>query len=142
MKFCLPRHVHRAGVLTVMVVGGRTTRDDYDAPDTTVYEALDHIKVLCEIRQLRMMVLQGGTPGAPKMARTWAMFNNVNLITEHVNWQKLGAAEGGRLNQAMLDKHRPDICIAMLPGRGATDMVARCRKADIPVFHQVDGEQR
>jgi hypothetical protein len=136
MKICLPRRRHQAGVLTVMVVGGRMLHDDY-----TVFDALDQIEALCDARGLSMIVLQGGTPGAPKLARTWAWHNHVHLIAEHVDWQKLGPQTGGQRNQAMIDKHHPDICLAMLPGPGAADMARRCQEANIPVY-QLNGEDR
>jgi len=129
MSIQLPEEVHHPGFLTILVTGGRAfTNED------ALYEMLDHIEAMCDSRRLGMVIVQGGAQGADKIARTWAWHNNKQLVTERANWQQHGKGAGHRRNQAMIEKYRPDICVAMPGGRGTADMVARCRTNNIPIL--------
>ena len=131
MNITLPRSVHQAGYLMVLVTGGR-----FFAEEFPVFDALDQIAALCDRLRpvLEMVIVQGGAPGADKFARTWAWHNNVQCITERARWELFGKAAGPTRNQAMIDKHQPDLCLALPGGNGTADMVRRCTAAGIPVF--------
>jgi hypothetical protein len=131
MAISLPARVNHAGVLMVLVTGGR---DFDDEPDLLLHSALALVEQLCFEAHLEMAVVQGGARGADAVARSWAMENHIMLYNEQAKWFLHGLSAGPRRNQLMIDKHKPDICIAAPGGAGTADCVERCRVAHIPVY--------
>ena len=129
MDFSLPGHLRHPGYLHVLVTGGRDYANEYEE-----CEALDRLLEAAEGRHLRMVVIQGGASGADAIARQWAWNNNVRLVNERANWAIDGKGAGPRRNQRMIDRHTPDLCLALPGGTGTADMVERCVKARIPVL--------
>ena len=127
----LPARLNRAGVLVVLVTGGRT----FDDVDHDLHIQLACVLDLCTKAHIRMAVVQGGAKGADAAARDWAMENHIHLYNEQARWAENGRAAGPIRNQLMIDKHHPDICIAAPGGAGTADMVARCHAAKIPVYN-------
>jgi hypothetical protein len=125
----LPQELKHPGRLVVLVTGGRTYADAY-----TLDDALDRIETLCDARHLQMTVIEGGARGADRIARAWCLANNVQVVIERADWAKHGRAAGPIRNQAMLDKYKPDLCLAAPGGTGTADMVARCRHEQVPVI--------
>jgi hypothetical protein len=152
MAISLPARVNHAGVLMVLVTGGR---DFDDEPDYLLHSTLACVLDLCARAGLQMAVVQGGARGADAAARSWAMDNHIMFYNEPARWDDLShpdavirthpngrqydANAGPRRNQLMIDKHKPDLCIAAPGGAGTADMVKRCRAAGTPVY-SLDGE--
>lgn len=79
-------------------------------------------------------ILQGGAPGADRLARDWAEANGILSWTIPAEWRKHGKAAGPIRNQRMLDAGEPALVIAFPGGRGTADMVRRARAAGVPVL--------
>ena len=111
--------------MKILVTGGRNYSDW-----AAVYAALD--RLVLEYGPL--VVIQGGATGADALARDWcAQQPHVSeLITEPYR-KDLGRAGGPVRNQAMIDKHHPDIVVEFPGGNGTADMVSRARRAGIVV---------
>ena len=126
MKMELPRDVKRDGYLTIVVFGGRDFNDE-----NLLFEALDTALMQCELRELRLLIVQGGATGADALAREWADHQidgdrAVDLATER--------------NHLMIDKYQPDYFIAVSGATGTADMSRRCHAAGIPgvVYRGID----
>ena len=63
MKMELPREVKRDGHLTIVVFGGRNFDDE-----NLLFEALDLALMQCELRELRLLIVEGGATGADAIA--------------------------------------------------------------------------
>jgi YspA, cpYpsA-related SLOG family len=137
MKISLPAHIHKIGALMVLVTGGRKFNNEL-----LLFDALDQVETMVDAAGLEMIVLQGGAIGADRLARQWAWHNEREYITEPARWTEHGKSAGPRRNQLMIDKHHPDICIAMPGGAGTADMVQRCHAAGIPIYTQGEDDEQ
>ncbi len=81
------------------------------------------------------MIIEGEAKGADKMARRIAVRIGLPVMPFPAEWDKYRRAAGVIRNQQMLDEGKPDLVLAFaLPDSvGTKDMVARARKAGIPV---------
>jgi YspA, cpYpsA-related SLOG family len=131
MNMELPREVKRDGTLTIVVFGGRNFNDE-----NLLFEALDTALMQCELRELRLLIVEGGATGADAVARAWAGYQDgsVDLATERAEWRLHGRAAGPRRNQLMIDKYNPDFYISAPGGKGTADMTRRCAAAGIPGY--------
>jgi hypothetical protein len=121
--------IRTPGELRVLVCGGRKfTHLEIE------HELLDLLLAQCQRRDLMMVVIQGGAPGADTIGRQWAELHGVAAINVPADWKKHGKAAGPRRNQHMIDNHHPDLCVAMPGKTGTADMVKRCEAAKIPVL--------
>jgi hypothetical protein len=106
--------------MRVIVCGGR----EYgDAP--AVYNLLDSFSDIT-------FLIEGGAPGADRIARQWAMDRGVPYHTEHAEWSKYGNAAGNIRNRVMIAMN-PDMVIAFPGNTGTADMVAVAEKHRVPV---------
>jgi hypothetical protein len=153
MKIELPREVKHAGQFRLVVFGGRKFQDE-----NLLYEALDNVLMQCEMRDLRLLVVQGGSTGADAIAKDWAGYQDgaVDCATEEAFWDDLShpdalirtrrdgtkydANAGPRRNQLMIDKYKPDYFISVSGGSGTADMGRRCHAARIPgvIYRGID----
>lgn len=78
------------------------------------------------------VIIQGGAPGADRLAAKYADVNGVPLVTYPALWSR-GKKAGPERNAFMLEDSRPDIVVAFPGGRGTQDMVDRARKAGLLV---------
>lgn len=106
----------------ILVCGGRDF-DDAALLEQTLNQYSDTARVLIE----------GGAPGADRLARSWARFRNLEVLTFYAQWQRDGKAAGPIRNRAMLANGRPDLVIAFPGGRGTADMVRQARAAGVHV---------
>lgn len=105
--------------MRVLVCGGRT------------YEEWKTIsKTLREINPT--VIIQGGAPGADRLAAKWADVNNVPVITYPANW-KQGKKSGPMRNAFMLQDSRADLVIAFPGGPGTKDMINKTRDAGVKI---------
>ena len=108
--------------MRVLVCGGRGFTDNAEVD-----------RVLSAIEGATDVIISGMAPGADFLAVNWAQAHNIELLQFPANWHKHGKAAGPIRNQQMIDEGEPTIVIAFPGGRGTADMVARARKANIPV---------
>lgn len=110
--------------IRILVCGGRDFNDEI-----TVFGALDgHVIPSCDT------IIQGGAPGADRLAREWCHQKRCRYENYPANWKAHGRAAGPIRNQQMIDEGRPDKVVAFPGGLGTADMVRRARAAGIPVF--------
>jgi hypothetical protein len=117
------------GRLTVAVTGGRDFTDEL-----MLFDLLDRILAQCEQQGWRMGLVEGGARGADRMAREWGWHNHVEVITERAYWQREGNSAGPLRNQRIIDKHQPDVLVAMPGGPGTHDMKRRAEARGIPIL--------
>ena len=106
----------------VLVCGGRDFHNR-----TLLYRVLNASHKAKSIE----LIIQGGAAGADKLAKLWALDNNIPVLEFKADWAKYGKAAGAIRNQQMLDEGKPDIGIAFPGGKGTTDMHKRLRKAGV-----------
>ena len=79
------------------------------------------------------VLINGGAPGADRLARMWAGYRCIPTFTFPADWERKGPSAGPQRNQAMIDIGKPDLVVAFPGGRGTADMIRRARKAGIEV---------
>lgn len=113
----------------LIVCGGRDWRDA---------GAVDRVLTVAHERRNIAMIITGGAKGADSLAARWAHANAIPYLTVPPNWEKHGDAAGPIRNQWMLDQV-VDGVIAFPGGAGTADMVARAKKAGVPVWEPCRG---
>lgn len=114
----------------VLVCGGR----DFD-DQAAVFGALE-----CHAVPGQDSIIQGGAPGADRLAREWCHQSLCQYENYPADWKTHGRAAGPIRNQQMIDEGRPTKVVAFPGGRGTADMVRRARAAGIPVFEFLASE--
>lgn len=82
-----------------------------------------------------LVVIAGGAPGADRLAEAEARRRGLLPIIERADWNRHGKAAGHIRNQAMIEKHWPELARGFrMPGKsnGTDDMVRRLKAAGIP----------
>ena len=81
------------------------------------------------------VIIEGEARGVDKAARQIAKHLGLEVVPFSAKWEKYGKAAGRIRNQQMLDEGKPDMVLAFLMSDsvGTKDMIARARKAEIPV---------
>lgn len=111
--------------MRILVCGGRDFTDS-----RALYRALDRVNAKHGITH----IISGGAGGADKLAENYADSINAWKCIYPADWETHGKAAGPMRNQLMVDEGKPDACVAFPGGRGTADMIARCKKAGIPVW--------
>ncbi len=109
--------------MKVLVCGGR----DYDD-----YPAV--AKMLGNLSVRPSLIIHGAARGADTLAAKWAVMTDTPIMRFPADWQRDGKAAGPIRNSRMLAEGRPDLVVAFPGGRGTADMVAKARKAGVPVI--------
>ncbi len=78
-------------------------------------------------------IVHGGARGADRMAGDWARKNGIPEIRIDANWDFYAKKAGPIRNGWMLEFVRVDVVLAFPGGSGTANMVAKARKAGIPV---------
>lgn len=83
-------------------------------------------------------IISGCATGADSVAIDWGVVNWCKIHEFPADWEKYGRAAGPIRNQQMLDEGKPDAVLAfhndLTNSRGTADMLARARKAKIPLI--------
>lgn len=83
------------------------------------------------------VVIEGEARGADLLARKQAELRGIEVLPFPAKWKEYGKAAGPIRNKQMLDEGKPDLVVAfhasLGESKGTADMVARARKAGIPV---------
>lgn len=105
--------------MRVLVCGGRSY-EDWNAVSKALKEASPTV------------LIQGGAPGADRLAQKWAEHNGVPVVTYPANWNA-GKKGGPMRNAFMLTDSRPDMVVAFPGGAGTADMIRRAEAAGLPL---------
>ncbi len=91
-------------------------------------------------RRMKMLppwtvIIEGEARGVDRAARLIAKHFGLEVKPFPAKWKKYGKAAGPIRNQQMLDEGKPDLVLAypMPDSVGTKDMIARAKKAEIPV---------
>jgi hypothetical protein len=112
--------------MRVIICGGRY----YDRP-AEAFAYLDKFHALLPIT----LVIEGGQRGADRIAYDWAVKRRIETMTVPALWSTHGGSAGPLRNQAMLERHRPNLVIAFPGGSGTMNMVRLATAAGLPVYH-------
>lgn len=118
--------------MRVLVCGGREY-DDWTVFANTMYRHF-HPDATGEECRKSPTIIHGDAKGADFMARLWAICNGFDEVRFPADWKAHGKGAGPIRNQRMLDEGKPDVVVAFPGGKGTVDMVARAKKAGIPVI--------
>jgi hypothetical protein len=110
----------------VLVCGGR---DFCDA--ARIWSVLDHY--LREADNFSC-VIHGAARGADSIAGEWAVARSLPVEAFPADWTGLGRGAGPIRNAQMLREGKPTLVIAFPGGTGTRDMVARSKRAGVPVL--------
>jgi hypothetical protein len=109
----------------VLVCGGRNFTDSQ-----WLYWFLDSFHKTYQID----VIIEGGAKGADRLARTWAINNNIPVETYEADWESHGRAAGPIRNAKMLIEGKPDYVIAFPGGTGTANMMEKARNASVPII--------
>lgn len=118
--------------MKLLVTGGRDF-EDFDL----VCKVLDDVHA----KQTVTLLIEGGARGADTLAKKWAISRGVTFVEEKARWNELGKAAGLIRNQLMIDKYKPDLCVAFPGGRGTADCTWKAIDAGIEVRKVRKGEE-
>lgn len=98
----------------------------------------DHVtvaKVLSEAigEQRWPIIIQGGAPGADRLAKAWAAAEQHHCVELPACWVRWKNGAGPIRNRMMLELG-PELVVAFPGGAGTRDMVAKAKAAGIPVI--------
>ena len=112
---------------TLVAVAGGKEAEDVRA----IWNTLDRVKT----RHADVILVHGGSPGAEKIAASWAERNHVHQIVCKPDWDRHGRAAPFRRNDDLLNL-LPKGVVAF-PGSGITEnLIDKARRLGIPV-HRV-----
>lgn len=94
----------------VIITGGR---------DYVDFETIKKILSLFDIG----LLIQGGASGADKLAKYYAIDNNIPYETVLADWDKYDKAAGPIRNKEMLDRYPNAIVLAFPGGRGTENCI-------------------
>jgi hypothetical protein len=93
--------------------------------------------MMLDIEHDDLIIIEGEANGADKLSRKAAEKFLVPVEPYPADWARYKRAAGPIRNQQMLDEGKPDLVIAfhddLENSKGTKDMVARAKKAGIPV---------
>lgn len=138
--------------MRVLVTGDRNWTDR-----NAVWAVLDGLYFQATVGHLTVelsefVVIEGQCPygGADKHAEEWAKNSPTHSYNERpddprfehlpfpADWETFGKAAGPIRNKRMLYEGKPDVVWAfhddLYKSRGTSDMIARAKKADVPVY--------
>lgn len=100
--------------MIVLVCGGR----DY-ADMRRLFRYLDRFHARYHIT----LLVHGDADGADKLAKGWALVNDVPQQPCPANWKVHGRGAGPIRNRSMHDEYRPKVVISFPGGGGTADMI-------------------
>lgn len=80
------------------------------------------------------LLIEGGAAGADTLARAFAEWQRIPVMTLEADWKRHGRAAGPIRNKQMLDEGKPNLVVAFEGGRGTANMVKQARAAGVRVL--------
>ncbi len=114
--------------MKVLVCGGRYYADA---------DRVSHVLTAAYAQYGITLLIEGGAPGADRMARVWAQRKGVHVATVDALWHSYRKRAGPLRNAAMLQL-KPDMVIAFPGHEGTADMMKQAREAGVPVIEVPD----
>lgn len=111
--------------MRMLVCGGRDYEDGQ-----RVFAALNRAHAKRPITFL----IEGGQRGADRWGRKWAIAYGIAYRTFDADWDRYGKAAGPIRNSLMLAEGQPDGVTAFPGHEGTADMVAKAKRAGLPVW--------
>jgi predicted Rossmann-fold nucleotide-binding protein len=74
------------------------------------------------------LLVEGGALGADRLAREWAEYNYIDVITFYADWDSHGKAAGPIRNRKMLEEHPDAIVVAFPGGKGTENCVKQAKE--------------
>lgn len=111
--------------MIILVCGGRTY-SDVRTVDSVLSRGINPGDPLT-------VVIQGGAPGADRLAKEWCHRNRVHCAQVDALWDAFKHSAGPRRNTVMLVL-QPEIVIAFPGGKGTANMVAQARERGVRVL--------
>ena len=81
----------------------------------------------------KVIIIQGEARGADRLAKEWAIENNVDYLSFFADWDRLGKKAGYVRNAQMLNEGKPHLVVAFSGGKGTSMMVDIAKKANVLV---------
>jgi predicted polyphosphate/ATP-dependent NAD kinase len=110
--------------MRLLVCGGREFNDV-----NVLQTSLDQVHNRTPVK----LLIEGGALGADLLAREWATWNAIPVMTYKADWSK-GRKAGPMRNSRMLEEGKPDLVVAFLGGNGTFDMIRQAKHAGVPVI--------
>lgn len=111
--------------MRMLVCGGRDYEDGI-----AVFRALDRAHAHRPIT----LLIHGAQRGADRWGERWAKSRGVPFKPYPADWDRYGKAAGPIRNSLMLAEGQPDGVTAFPGHEGTADMVAKARRAGLPVW--------
>ena len=115
----------------ILICGGRTFADL-----NLIFNTMESIRPFLSPT---FCVIEGGAPGADKLAKDWAFSQGCPVLEVPANWDRYKQIAGTIRNRWMLEYGLPDLVIAFPGGNGTKDMIKQAKKAGIDVYEVVNG---
>jgi predicted Rossmann-fold nucleotide-binding protein len=100
--------------MKILVCGGRDYKN---------VSAVRHALTALHARKSITLIIEGGAPGADRLAREWAEASGVPVRTFEAEWERFGRRAGPLRNKGMLDEGEPDGVVAFPGGTGTNNMI-------------------
>jgi hypothetical protein len=121
--------------MRVLVCGGRDYGKNPDGSDNEIeMDFLFNFLTELLLKHPDMVVIQGEARGADKLAKNWAEFMNVPVVSFPADWDRYGRNAGPVRNLQMIQEGRPDLVVAFKGGAGTRNMIKQATLYEIEVI--------
>lgn len=111
--------------MRLIVCGGRDFKN---------ISRVNHVLQAVHAKRPITLLIEGGATGADRLARKWAISNNVPYKTVEADWKAHGKAAGPIRNGKMIHEEAADGVVAFPGGRGTADMVEQALENGLKVM--------
>lgn len=122
----------------ILVCGGRNygtriTEDHNCVPDYAAIRYLEATLQLLLDEFKEITIIQGEARGVDTLAKEWAKYNKVAVLSFPADWRNNGQAAGYLRNVQMLEEGEPDLVVAFPGGKGTEMMCALAKRVGVEV---------
>lgn len=121
--------------MRVLVCGGRDYGKNPDGTDNAAEQdfLFDYLMDIL-LEHPNMTVIQGEARGADALAKLWANFMKVPVVSFPADWKKYGNRAGPVRNLQMIEEGKPDLVVAFRGGAGTRNMLKQALFNNIEVL--------
>jgi hypothetical protein len=120
--------------MRVIVCGGRDYGKNPDGSNNDIeIDFLFNTLTDLLIKHTDMLVIQGSARGADRLAKNWAEFINVPVVSFPADWDRYGRNAGPIRNLQMIQEGKPDLVVAFRGGAGTRNMIKQAMQHNIEV---------